>query len=377
MMRVIVLGAGIIGAAVACELAAVGVDVIIVEADVPAGGTSGNSGAWINSNNKRPRSYHDFSMRAMEEWRRLAAELDWPGWYVPTGNVTWAETEQQRADLADRIARLRQWTYPVDELTRGDLDRLEPELRVPANAQIAFFPSEGFVHTHQAIKALLARAQAGGARLILAQGSAVLESSGQRVDAIRLPGGEPLRADAYLCCVGWRTPHLLEPLGVRVPLVPADRQGSSAPCLIARVPTARQLVGRVINASGLFLRPEWQGALHLEAEAANARVGMHTSQAALEAYGIELVDGARRVLPTLPEAPVETGLCVRPLPVDGMPIVGWLPQFDNVYLMVGHSGVTLAPLLARLAVAEVTRGPILDLEAYRISRFSSTDDRPT
>jgi glycine/D-amino acid oxidase-like deaminating enzyme len=377
MMRVIVLGAGIIGSAVACGLVDAGADVIIVEADAPAGGTSGNSGAWVNSNNKQPRSYHDFSVRAMGEWRRLAAEFGRPGWYVPTGSVMWAETDQQRADFADRIARLRQWDYPVDELTRGDLDRLEPDLRVPADAQIAFFPSEGFVHTRQAVEAFLARARAGGARLVQAQGPAVLEPGGQRVDAVCLPGGECLRADAYVCCVGWRTADLLEPLGVRVPLVPADRPGSSAPCLIAQVPTAGQLVGRVINAAGLFLRPAWQGALHLEAEATNARVELNTPQAALAAYGFELVEGARRVLPALPETPVEARVCVRPLPVDGTPIVGWLPGLDNVYLIVGHSGVTLAPLLARLAIAEVVQGPIPDLEAYRISRFSSTGDGPT
>ena len=62
-------------------------------------------------------------------------------------------------------------------------------------------------------------------------------------------------------------------------------------------------------------------------------------------------------------------ICVRPLPVDGLPIVGWLPTLPNAYLMVTHSGMTLGALLGRLATAELlgARQPVLD--PYRPERF--------
>jgi glycine/D-amino acid oxidase-like deaminating enzyme len=67
-------------------------------------------------------------------------------------------------------------------------------------------------------------------------------------------------------------------------------------------------------------------------------------------------------------------LCVRPLPVDGHPIVGWLPEVSNAYVIVTHSGMTLAPVLARLAGAEIVGGGSgADLEPYRPTRFFTAD----
>ncbi len=375
--HVAVVGAGIVGAAVAHALTTAGVEVTVVEADTPGAGTSGTSLAWLNSNRKQPRSYHDFSVRAMGQWQRLAAAFGRPAWYVPTGNLTWACDDDRRAELAARVARLREWRYPVEQLDAVGLRRLEPHLRVPADAQGAHFPTEGFVHARDAVHALLDHARAGGAHLVTGRGPARLQARGSRVDAVRLGDGGQVRADAYVCCAGWRTPALLEPLGVRVPLVSGDAPGSTAPALVARVATARALLGRVIHAPGLSLRPTSDG-LCMDAEDVNARVDVATAQPDLERHARELVDRARASIPGLPpDAPVQARLCVRPLPVDGKPVVGWLPPLDNAYLVVGHSGVTLAPLLARLTVAEVAFGrreP--DLDRYRMTRFASDVTHP-
>src|SRR6185503_13103005 len=53
--RVIVIGAGVVGANVAYRLAQAGAEVIVVDAGAPGGGTSGASFAWANSFGKTPR----------------------------------------------------------------------------------------------------------------------------------------------------------------------------------------------------------------------------------------------------------------------------------------------------------------------------------
>jgi glycine/D-amino acid oxidase-like deaminating enzyme len=371
ILRVAVLGAGIVGAAVANALASAGIAVTIVEADRPGAGTSAASLAWLNANQKLPRDYHDFSVRAMRQWRTLAAAFGRPDWYVPTGSVTWADTDAGRSELAARVARLRAWRYPAETITADDLHGLEAHLQVPAGAQIAYFPDEGFVHTHQAVDALIADARARGASLVHGVGAAVLESAGTRVTAVRLPDGKRIHADAYLCCAGWRTPHLLEPLGVRVPLVAGASPDSTAPGLVAEIAAPRALLGRVAHAPDLSLRPARPGGLRVDAEDINRRVHVGTPRSDLDQHARELVGRARRFVPELAaDPPVGTYLCIRPLPIDGKPIVGWLPHLTNAYLIVCHSGVTLAPLLAHLALAEMTHGPVADLDQYRISRFS-------
>jgi glycine/D-amino acid oxidase-like deaminating enzyme len=361
--HLVVIGAGIVGAAVAHALGTAGVDVTVVEAATPGRGTSETSLAWVNSNQKPPRSYHDFSVRAMRAWRQLAEEFGQPPWYVPSGNLAWACDDR----LADVFTRLRDWGYPAVEVSARDVSTMEPNLRVPAGAHIVHFPTESFVYPRAAVDALLA-----GARVVPGRGAAVLESHGSRVTAVRLGDGERIVADAYVCCAGWRTPSLLEPLGVSVPLVPGDAPGSVAPGLVVRVATASPLLGSVVHAPDLSLRPDSPVGLRMDADDVNGQVHQHTAPADLDRYARELAERAARVVGGLPAEPtVESRLCIRPLPVDGKPFVGWLSAVDNVYLIVGHSGVTLGPLLGRLATGEIVSGrEDAALNAYRLARTS-------
>ena len=373
---VAVLGAGIVGAAVAHAAAARGAEVTLVDAAAPGAGTSGTSLAWLNANQKPPRSYHDFSVRAIGAWRRLAADFGSPGWYVPTGNLAWAVDDGRRADLAATIERLRDWGYPVTEPDARAVAALEPRLRIPAGAHVAFFPGEAFIHPAGAVDALVDRARDAGARVLIGTGPATFEVDGSRVAGMRLPDGRRVHADAYVCCAGAATPRVLEPLGVRVPLVPAHAPGSTAPGLVARVRTDTALLRRVVHAPDLSVRPATPTGLRMDAEDVNALVDSTTGRADLERHARTLCERARRLITGVPDGAgdVEARLCVRPLPVDGLPITGWLPAHDDVYLVACHSGATLAALLAELTVDEIlTRRARADLDPYRIDRFPATN----
>jgi glycine/D-amino acid oxidase-like deaminating enzyme len=64
--RVVVVGAGIVGAPVAARLAAAGLRVTLLDQDQPGCATSRWSFAWINSNEKGPRPYHDLNHAGMQ-----------------------------------------------------------------------------------------------------------------------------------------------------------------------------------------------------------------------------------------------------------------------------------------------------------------------
>jgi glycine/D-amino acid oxidase-like deaminating enzyme len=60
----------------------------------------------------------------------------------------------------------------------------------------------------------------------------------------------------------------------------------------------------------------------------------------------------------------------RPLPKDGMPIIGWLPYRPNSYVATMHSGVSLAAIVAKVASQEILDGVSNNLlKEFRPSRF--------
>ena len=71
-LNVTVVGAGIVGAAIAYSLAKRGVAVTVVDKGRPGGGATSHSFAWINATAKHPVAYHNFNRRSLDLWDRFA-----------------------------------------------------------------------------------------------------------------------------------------------------------------------------------------------------------------------------------------------------------------------------------------------------------------
>src|SRR6202162_6558330 len=82
MTKMIVIGAGVMGASVAYRLAQAGADVTVLEATRVGGGTSGISFAWTNAHKKPPKAYHDLNVGGMKAHAALEDEFgDTPWWH--------------------------------------------------------------------------------------------------------------------------------------------------------------------------------------------------------------------------------------------------------------------------------------------------------
>jgi NADPH-dependent 2,4-dienoyl-CoA reductase/sulfur reductase-like enzyme len=78
-LRVVVAGAGIVGASIAYHLAKAGAAVTVIDKQGPATHASGGTFAWINATwAKTPRSYHSLSQQSVANWGELHQELDLP-----------------------------------------------------------------------------------------------------------------------------------------------------------------------------------------------------------------------------------------------------------------------------------------------------------
>ena len=69
-------------------------------------------------------------------------------------------------------------------------------------------------------------------------------------------------------------------------------------------------------------------------------------------------------------APEFATIGLRPMPFDGVPVIGYLPQVVGVYVCAMHPGVVLAAIVGQLASGEIVDGqPAPALEACRPARF--------
>jgi D-hydroxyproline dehydrogenase subunit beta len=197
--------------------------------------------------------------------------------------------------------------------------------------------------------------------------------------AVRTAAGQLIPADVVVCCAGRWVPQLAALAGAAspVPLIGWAEPGATALGLVVQAGRVTPPgPARVVHAPQVYLRPHPDGLVHLEAP--DAAVDLHTAEADLRRWAEELLRRARRVVPGLHHANV-TGyrVCVRPMPADGHPIVGWLAGATGVYVAVTHSGVTLAAHLAQLITTELLSGtPAAELAPYRPGRFAATAPPP-
>jgi len=355
-MTIAIIGAGIIGAALARELAERGAAVLLIDQDEPGRATTKSSFAWCNANEKWPADYHRLNRAGMRAWAALSSTLDGAAWHRPVGNLEWGDPGQLRA----KLGWLTSWGYPASVIDRAQAAELEPNLRVPDEVgELCWFPEEGYVLTEPLVDRLVARAVELGATLVRGRVVARDERGVSTAD------GRHFAADTVVSCAGRWTPEVTAVLGHEVPVLPWAEPGVESPGFVVLVGTPGP--NRILHTPEVDLRPA-PGGLHLECR--GIRVDLHTPEPELRAHAEQLLARARRIVPALAEATV-TGyrVCVRPIPVDRHPVVGALP--GNDYVVVTHSGVTLAAHLANLAATELLDGVELpELAPYRLARLA-------
>lgn len=374
-MRVIVIGAGIIGTCTAWRLAQQGMQVTLLEAGLPGDGTTGPSFAWVNATWKQPLAYFALNVAGMMAHRRLLAEWPQGRWFVPTGNLEWETTPEAQQRLVAHSEVLRDAGYSVTLLSpRQVVSTLEPDLLIePGVEAVAFYPDEGYIYPRALLTTLLRRASHEyGVELLTGAKVVDIELRGSRASGVVLADGRHISADAIICCCGRWTNDILSHVGVELPMVAPEEPGSPAVGLLALSSQICAEVRRVIHAPGINIRPNGPSRLLLHSDEQDRLVKFQTPFSPPSEVAEELLRRARAIVRNMDTAHVESAtLCIRPMLRDGVPAVGWVPGVEQLYVMVTHSGVTLGPALAEMATREITGKSEPLLTPFRPSRFRS------
>ena len=405
--EIAVIGAGVIGLAIAERLLAEGREVTLVDPGPPGGGASyGNAGTIADYavmpvgtpavlrdlprllfDRNSPLAVRRAALPALAPWllrflrqslpgpalrnaQALAGLLDCaaPLWQGLADRIGGAAILQHRGCLylyettaefpaagAD-MARRRGMAVSVELLNPQDVAALEPGL--PAMAGAALFPQAMFLSDPGAMMALLAAQVFSRARLLNARAEKITRS-GQGV----LITGENLQLTArrVVIAAGAHSRGLAASAGDRVPLdtergYHLEWDMETPPLTRPASPTAR----------GFYLCP-MQGRLRV---AGTVELGGLTAPPSPHRLA-RLEAGARRIFPNL-GPPDRAWMGFRPSMPDSLPVIGPSAHGAEVIHAYGHGhiGLTLAPITARL-VADLLAGraPERDLAACRVGRF--------
>lgn len=366
---IVVVGAGIVGAACAHELARAGLAVRVIDARIGGATHAGMGHLVVMDDNPAELALSAFSLDIWRAWGPSLSARDAKCAYSPAGTLWIAADDEEMAEAAHKRDRLQAAGVDCELWDAQRLQAAEPALRRGLAGGLRV-PGDGLIYAPNAAAGLLAQA---GARVavdtaravaidargvVLADGridcGAVLLAAG--IDAARLCPELPLCAKKGHLVVTDRYPGVVRHQLVELGYVKSAHHatGTSVAFNAQPRPTGQLLLG-------------------------SSRQFDTTDPAVENAIVARML---RRTLDFLPGLgainAIRTWTGFRCATPDGLPIIGAHPQRETLWLAVGHEGlgVTTAPATARLLAAQILgTTPPLDGTPYAATRFAPMEER--
>lgn len=363
-MRVIVVGAGILGAGTAYHLAREGCEVVLVDRADEGRATSAGAGIvcpWGSPIEDEPT--YALLAGGARHYPRLAALLAEDGagdlGYALVGGL-YVPADRAELDAVEKRVRARVVETPeagrIERLSSADARALFPPLRAD---QPGLFVSGGARLDGRRVAAALQHA-AGKRGTRLVSGSARLNLRGSRALGVVIDG-EAIEADAVVVAAGAWAPKLLEPTGIQLSVAP--QRGQIVHLRLAGADTARWPVLMPLSSYYLVAFEDSRVVVGATRETHSGFDYRPT------AAGVaEVLNAGLAVAPGLASWTVhEIRIGFRPLAHDNRPILGRLPSVDNLFVGngLGPSGLTMGPYCGMLLAMAVLGKPTQpSLEPY-------------
>jgi glycine/D-amino acid oxidase-like deaminating enzyme len=373
---VVVVGAGIVGAACSYFLARGGLRVAVVERGTVASGTTGAGEGNILVSDKEPGPELELAQLSQRLWRELAGELGRGAELEPKGGLVVAAGPAQRAQLDRFAAAQADAGVEIEPVGPADLRTLEPHLADGLAGGVRY-PQDMQVQPMIAAARLLRRARDLGAELMFRQEVTGLEVAGGRVTGVRTARGV-LSAGLVVNAAGPWAGELAAQAGAPLPVLP--RRGfivvtEALPALIRhKVYTADYVANVASGSAGLEISTvvEATASGTVLIGASRERAGFDRSPS-LRVVGM-LAARAIALFPVLSEArAIRFYRGFRPYCPDHLPVIGADERLAGLLHACGHegAGVGLAPatghLIAQLAAGQA---PSLSLAPFAPARFA-------
>ena len=371
--KVIIIGGGINGAAIAFHLAAAGAAVTLLEKSAIASGPTGRSCGIVRQHYSH-RVTASMALRALEIFRNFDD--------VVGGECDFRETGFLLAARPDNVESIRanvelQRSVGIDTrmITLEEMKELQPDVVTDGFAAGVWEAGAGYADAHATTTSYARRAADLGADIRTGvRVHSILAEQGRALGVACSDG--PLLADAVVLAAGPWSPALARVCGVQLPITPSRVQV----CLFDPAPGIVPRSIFVDSAFGTYLRPEsgpkfLVGSIETVEGEGNVTDPDNYDQspdlARIEHYSERLM--AR--VPAMREGRYHNGWAsLYDVTPDWQPIIDAVLGIDGLYCVAGSSGhgFKLAPVVSEMATRLILEGrqPDDDLDMFAFSRFA-------
>lgn len=364
MHDVIIIGGGVIGLSLACELAEQGVRCAVVD---QAG--LGTESSWAGAGILPPGN--PAQAQTSEARLRAASHMLWPDLSLRLRDETGIDNGfHQCGGLEVRLngpsgeldAEIEQWRREgVEAIPLAGSDAAECEPHLSPHISAAYqLPAMGQVRNPRHLKALIACCSRLNVRMLPGTPVWGFERAGSRIVSVETPAGR-MAAGQFVVASGAWSSRLLAQAGSPARVRPLRGQIvllSIAPCPLRHV----------INLGPRYLVPRGDGRVLIGSTEEVAGFDKRTNAAGIGG----LIEFGMRIVPDLATAAVErTWAGLRPQSPDGLPYLGRVPHTDNLFVAAGHfrAGLQLSPITAVMLTNVMLKRPTpIPIEPYAVDR---------
>jgi D-hydroxyproline dehydrogenase subunit beta len=373
---VVIVGAGILGAAVAYFAASAGLSVTVVERGSIAAGTTSRCEGNLLVSDKEVGPELELALYSQTLWRGELAEhaADWE--FESKGGLVVSSSSRGKAALDALVTHQRGLGIHVDDVAdAAALREIEPYLN-PSMAGGAYYPEDAQVQPVLAAHHLLRLARERGARLLTHTTVGAIHVVRGRATGVETTAGR-IDAGAVVICAGPWSGEVAALAGVSMPVLP--RRGfvlvtEPVPVTVHHKVYSAEYVENVASSdAGLQVSSVVEGTPSgtILMGASRERVGFDPSFSS-EAVG-RVARAGIELFPVLADVQImRTYSGFRPYCPDHLPVVGEDARVPGLWLAAGHegAGIGLSVGTAKLLVQSL-RGEETDLplEPFRPHRF--------
>lgn len=368
----LIIGAGVVGAACAYFCARAGLRVMVLERGGVAGGTTSGGEGNILVSDKEPGPELDLALLSVRLWGELGERFG-PGAFEleRKGGVVVAQSAEAAEGLAKLTARQRARGVEAVDVSAAELAELEPNLTRDVRTG-AYYPQDSQVQPMLAAAGLLRAARELGATVHL--GTEVLAF---REHGVATSRGE-VAAPWVVNAAGTWGGAVAALAGAPVPIRP--RRGF----VLVTEPLPRVIRHKVYTADYVANVASGDAGLETSVVVEGTQAGPVLIGASRERVGFDrqfslpvvrkLAARALGVFPFLAEVSLlRSYLGFRPYCPDHLPVLGADPRRPGLVHACGHegAGIGLAAATGHLIAQQLTGvAPDLDLTPFRADRFA-------